>query len=86
VFHVLIGEISLDNGGAPPIVLGPGRTIGVAETLAGLSPRRRATVTRAGHALRVDHDELFDVLSDHVDLLQGVFSGVINTAEPERER
>jgi CRP-like cAMP-binding protein len=85
VFHVLIGEIQLDNGGAPPIVLGPGRTIGVADTLAGMSPRHRATVSRAGHALRLDHDELFDVLSDHVDLLQGVFSGVINEEKaPER--
>ena len=85
VFHVLIGEIQLDNGGAPPIVLGPGRTIGVADTLAGLSPRRRATVTREGHALRLDHDELFDVLSDHVDLLQGVFSGVLSGQDEEEE-
>ena len=85
VFHVLVGEIQLDNGGAPPILLGPGRTIGVAETLAGLSPRRRATVSREGHALRLDHDELFDVLSDHVDLLQGVFSGVLSAQDEEDE-
>jgi ATP:ADP antiporter, AAA family len=81
VYHVLAGELQLDNGSAPPIVLGPGRTVFVAETLAGVSPRRRATVTRAGTALRLDHDELFDVLSDHLDLLQGVFSGVLS-ADP----
>jgi hypothetical protein len=57
--------------------MGPGRTVFVAETLAGAMPRYRATVTREGHALRLDHDELFEVLADHTDLLQGVFSGVL---------
>ena len=62
----------------------PGSTIGVSETLAGVSLGRRATVTADGQALRLDHDELFDVLADHIDLLQGLFSGLLqaNQAEP----
>ena len=84
VYHVLVGEVQVENGTGPPVRLGPGRTMFVAETLAGVSPGRRATVTRDGHALRLDHDELFDVLSDHIDLLQGVFSGVLNTSDPRR--
>ena len=41
-------------------------------------------MTRDGQALRLDHDELFDVLADHIDLLQGLFSGLLqaNQAEP----
>jgi hypothetical protein len=34
-------------------------------------------VAREGAALRLDHEELFDVLADHVGLLQGVFSGLL---------
>jgi CRP-like cAMP-binding protein len=77
VYHLLAGEVRLEFDGDTPVVMGPGRTVFVAETLAGATPRHRATVTREGHALRLDHDELFDVLADHTDLLQGVFSGVL---------
>ena len=34
-------------------------------------------MTDDGQALRLDHDELFDVLADHIDLLQGLFSGLL---------
>lgn len=51
--------------------------------LANVPLGRRATVTRAGQAVRLDHDELFDVLADHVDLLQGFFSGLLQANEAE---
>jgi hypothetical protein len=63
-----------------------GCTIGLSETLAGVPLGRRATVTRAGQALRIDRDELFDVLTDHVDLLQGLFSGVLSAQGSDVER
>jgi CRP-like cAMP-binding protein/HEAT repeat protein len=83
LYHVIEGEVRIEADGAAPIVVGTGATVGVAETLAGVSPRGRATVVRPGHALRLDREELFGVLADHVDLLQGVFSGVLN-ANPRR--
>jgi CRP-like cAMP-binding protein/HEAT repeat protein len=83
IFHVLDGEITLEADSTAPIVVGHGATIGVAETLAGVSPRGRATVTRDGRALRLDRDEFFGVLADHMDLLQGVFSGVLHAASRE---
>jgi hypothetical protein len=55
----------------------PGGTVGLMETLAGLPMAGRARVTTAGQALRLDQNRLFDVLADHVDLMQGLFSGVI---------
>ena len=83
VYHVLGGEVRLEAEAAVPIVAGPGSTIAVAETLAGVSLGRRATVTKAGQALRLDHDELFDVLADHIDLLQGLFSGLLQASQAE---
>ena len=61
----------------------PGSTIGVSETLAGVSLGRRATVTADGQALRLDFTELFDVLADHIDLLQGLFSGLLQASQSE---
>lgn len=82
IYHVLDGSIALETGGLSPIVAGAGSTIGVAEVLAGVPIGRRAVVTDAGHALRVTHDELFDVLADHIDLLQSLFSGLLTASVP----
>ena len=60
-----------------------GATIGVADTLAGTASGWRATVTRDGQALRLDRDELFAVLADHVDLMQGLFCGVLALRDAE---
>jgi CRP-like cAMP-binding protein/HEAT repeat protein len=83
VYLVLSGEVQLEAESAAPIVAGPGSTIGVSETLAGVSLGRRATVTSEGQALRLDHDELFDVLADHIDLLQGLFSGLLQANQAQ---
>ena len=86
VYYVLAGKVCLESSGADgadPIVAGPGSTIGLSETLAGVSLGRRATVTCDGQALRLEREELFDVLADHIDLLQGLFSGVLNASEAE---
>jgi CRP-like cAMP-binding protein len=88
LYHVLSGEVRLDAEAAEPLIGGPGCTLGIAETLAGVSLGRRAAVTRDGHAIRLDRDELFEVLADHVDLLQGLFSGLLqaNGAAPLVDR
>jgi len=86
VYHVLAGEIRLETGGLADVPVGPGSTIGVAETLTGWSPGRRAIAACAVRALRLDQEDLFDVLADHGELLQGVFSGVINAGVPNGDR
>ena len=83
VFHILRGEVAVTMDDGAAWTLGSGSTIGLAETLAGTAPHRRVTVTREGHALKVDRDALYGVLADHIDLLQGVFSGVLG-AVPRR--
>jgi CRP-like cAMP-binding protein len=83
VYHILAGEVSLEGDRAEERIVGSGCTIGLAETLAGVPLGRRSTVTHSGRALRIERDDLFDVLTDHVDLLQGLFSGVLSAGEPE---
>jgi HEAT repeat protein/CRP-like cAMP-binding protein len=77
VYQILHGEVLLELHGASPMTAPPGATIGVADTLAGTASGWRATVARDGRAMRLDRDELFAVLADHVDLMQGLFGGVL---------
>jgi len=77
IYHVLAGEVRLEADGQPAVHVSAGSTVGVAETLSGEAVGRRAVVEQDGRALRLDQDELFDVLTDHGELLQGVFRGVI---------
>jgi hypothetical protein len=83
VYQVVEGEVLLEHPGASPVCASAGATIGVADTLAGTASGWRATVTKDGRALRLDRDELFSVLADHVDLMQGLFAGVLALREAE---
>ena len=76
MYYVLDGEVRLDAGG-PRITSSRARAarLGWPKRWPACRWAARATVTRAGHALRLDHEELFEVLADHIDLLQGLFSG-----------
>jgi hypothetical protein len=71
------GEIALERPGAAPVIVLPGTTLGVTETLAGLDAGAGATVTKPGRALRLDREPLFGILGDDVELMQGLFSGVL---------
>jgi len=82
IYHVLTGEVGLESDQTDALVAGPGSTIGLSETLAGVPLGRRATVSAAGQALQIERDELFDVLADHIDLLQSLFCGVLSADEP----
>jgi hypothetical protein len=77
LYQVVEGEIALHSPAAEPRLVGPGTTLGIAETLAGSGSGWQATVSRTGRALRLERDDLFAVLTDHVDLMQGVFSEVL---------
>jgi ATP:ADP antiporter, AAA family len=83
VYQIVHGEVVLEHSGTNTAVAPPGATIGVADTLAGTTSGWRATVTKDGRALRLERDELFSVLADHVDLMQGLFSGVLALRETQ---
>ena len=76
VFQVLEGELQLETPRGVAVAA-PGMTFGLVETLSGSAVCARAVVTKSGRALRIEHDDLFAVLTDNVDLMQGVFSEII---------
>jgi AAA family ATP:ADP antiporter len=79
---VLSGALLLEtaDGSAPPLLVEPGDVVGLHDALAGIrsggtGPQaRRLTVAEAGAALRIDREDLFDLLGQRPDLLQQIFS------------
>ena len=67
----------MQTGDGQPEVATPGDVIGMYETLGGSTFNATVTVTAPGMALRIDHDELFELLGDHTDLLQGIVSALM---------
>ncbi len=61
----------------------PGTTFGVADTLAGTPSGWRAVATADGRALRLDRDDLFGVMADHVDLMQNLFTEALRLRDQE---
>ena len=80
---ILSGEVTLESSdGAPPIVAQGGDVIGSVNTMAGRSLGRSAEVARGGVALRIDHEDLFDVLGERPELLRQMFASVFRLMEP----
>lgn len=74
---VLEGALRLESDGAAPIAAPPGASLLVGETLAGAPAGWRVTASGSCRVLRAERDDVFAVLSDHVDLLQNLFSGAL---------
>jgi HEAT repeat protein/CRP-like cAMP-binding protein len=78
IYVVVAGRLALDPpAGGESVFAEPGDIVGVYETLSGAEMGWRTRTVEAGTALRLDHDELLDLLADNVDLLQGVFSALL---------
>jgi CRP-like cAMP-binding protein len=74
---VLSGSVRVDQDGRPTETADAGDVIGIATALGGLPVSLRAEVVAPGTAIRFTRTELFDLLADHIDLLQGIFSGLL---------
>jgi CRP-like cAMP-binding protein len=83
---VLTGSVRVERPGSPPEIADAGDMIGLAETLGGLPSSLRAEVVTEGRALRFTRGDIFDVLADHIDLLQGIFSGLLRARNTEAAR
>jgi HEAT repeat protein/CRP-like cAMP-binding protein len=74
---ILSGEALLaDAAGGAPATIGPGNIIGSVSMLSGRSLGRSADVVRSGVALRIDRDELFELLGERPELLRQLFEGM----------
>jgi CRP-like cAMP-binding protein len=74
---VLDGELAVDRPGAERQLARPGDIVGMYETLAGLDVTAKVVASVDTRVLRIDGAELFDLIADHTDLLQGVFAGLV---------
>ena len=83
IYGMLSGELTVEIPGQPATTLDEGDIVGLYETLAGVPAQVKVTVKRSGSALRIGREELFDLLADNIDLLQGLFSALAR-AQAER--
>jgi CRP-like cAMP-binding protein len=84
IYAVLAGVLTLESAAdSGKVVAGPGDVVGFYETLAGVPLDRRATVTQGGRALRIDREELFDLLGQRPALLQQLFGALFRSPAPE---
>ena len=78
---ILSGEVALEGSEtSAPEVARHGDAIGSFCALAGPRVGREARVTRSGVALRIDRDELFEVLGDRPEMLRQLFAGLMETS------
>ena len=74
---VLSGSVALESpAGGESVNASAGDCLGAEETLAGSDWSWRGRATSPGTALRIDREALFEVLADHMDLLQGIFGAI----------
>jgi CRP-like cAMP-binding protein len=82
---VLRGELAVETPGEASLTAGPGDTVGIYEALAGVPAGAKVTVVKGGTLLRVDRRDLFDLLADNIDLLQGLFSALLQQEAKRKE-
>jgi CRP-like cAMP-binding protein len=80
---ILSGEVTLSaTQSAAPAVARGGDAVGSFGALGGPRIGRDAMVTRAGIALRIDRDELFEILGDRPEMLRQLFEGMVDVSTP----
>jgi CRP-like cAMP-binding protein len=77
ILIVLGGSLSVEGPDGQSATATAGDVIGLYETLGGERFDAKLTTLTTVTALRLERDSLFELLADHTDLLQGVFSILI---------
>jgi AAA family ATP:ADP antiporter len=80
---VVDGELSLEADGAEPVQAGPGDTIAIYETLAGIPLGRTARSLRPGVVLRIPHEDLFDLAGQRPDFMRHLFMALLGARQPK---
>jgi ATP:ADP antiporter, AAA family len=78
ILVVLSGSVRIERDGVPAETAEAGDAIGIYETLGGVPFPVKAEVVTAGQALRFARSDVFDLLADDINLLQGIFSGLLH--------
>ena len=80
---VIDGELEAATPTGETIAIAPGDAIGVLETCAGVPIGANIRVTVAGRALRISHEDFFDLLGQRADLLQSLFATLFGARRAE---
>ncbi|MGE0043225.1 MAG: Npt1/Npt2 family nucleotide transporter [Vicinamibacterales bacterium] len=78
ILVVLAGALRVVHEDGREDAAAAGDAVGIYETLGNVPIAARIEVTAPGMALRFGHAELMDLIADHVELLQGLFSGLLH--------
>ena len=81
---VLSGELSLEGPAASDTIVMPGSTIGAGILIKGGPIGVSADGTRPGLALRIDREDLFDLIEQRPPLLQQLFVTLFKSVDAER--
>ena len=82
---ILSGEVGLeDPAGGAPLTAHAGDTIGSFSALSGGTIGRSARVVKEGIAMRIDRDDLFDLLGEHPELMRQLFAGIFRSVAEDR--
>jgi AAA family ATP:ADP antiporter len=82
--HIVVeGELATTDAAGAPITIGPGDALGVLETCAGVPYGVDVRVTAPGTALRITHEDFFDLLAQRADLLQAMFATLFGARRAE---
>jgi CRP-like cAMP-binding protein len=73
VFIPIAGALTLDGTGAAEVRANPGDVVGLLETLGGVALGREVRAGEEGLALRISHDDLFDVIGERPIFLRKLF-------------
>jgi CRP-like cAMP-binding protein len=86
---VIEGELEAqkpgDGPGSEPLTICPGDAVGLLETCAGVPIGANIRVTLPGRALRISHEDFFDLLGQRADLLQSLFATLFGARRAEWE-
>jgi hypothetical protein len=75
------GEVRLDEPGGTSLTARGGDIIGSLFSLADQEAGRTATVVHDGVALRIDRDDLFELLGERPDLMRQTFAGMMKLSK-----
>jgi ATP:ADP antiporter, AAA family len=76
IYALISGNLSIEAESRAPIIAGPSDVVGIYQTLAGLDFQFHARVVHNGIALRIEREDLFDLLVQRSALLRQVFSAL----------
>ena len=76
IYVLISAQLSIEEGTRPPILAGPSDVVGIHQTLAGINFGVHARVTQDGTILRIEREDLFDLLVQRSALLRQVFSAL----------